>query len=228
MYIFLDMDNISKPLFQWQIKSFVQWPLTWALIPWSLLSESLFTHFATNVGDNIQISKYPNAREGFWATQDCFFWPPSLETVPLETPFHVLPDKPGRVWSGWEAAWTRGSWRMGSHRAKCAQSGFAHHRIETTSVNHRHFQQALEKLNPWHWVPWRELHLPQQNSKSLFPLPRYKGEGQCSWLPTQCKGNWTSFPISDHAGKTAPLLLLSLSSRESLLKTFWFWCICID
>lgn len=138
-YISFDMDNISKPLFQWQIESFVQWPLTWALIPWSLLSKCSLTHFATDVGDRIQISKYPNVWEGIWATWDCFFWPPYLEIVPLKTPFHVLPDKPGQVWSNCAAAGNGDSRRMGSHRTKWAQSVFAHRGVETVSVNHRHF-----------------------------------------------------------------------------------------
>lgn len=104
MYIFFDMDNISKPLFQWQIKSLVKWPLTWALIPWPSLSKCLLTHFVTNAGDSIQISKYPNVWEGIWATWDCFFWPPYLEIIPLKTSSHVPADKPGQVWSDCEAA----------------------------------------------------------------------------------------------------------------------------
>lgn len=45
VYISFDLDNISRPLFHWQIRSFVQWTLTRELLPWSWFSICFFTHF---------------------------------------------------------------------------------------------------------------------------------------------------------------------------------------
>ena len=119
VYISFGSDNISRPLFQWQIKSFVQWTLTWVLIPLSLFSVCPFAHFATNVDDSIQIP---------WCirkhlSQVGLLLLTSLQPVPFKTSFHMLPDKPGQIllwlWSSLDWGQLEDGESQGKVRSEC-------------------------------------------------------------------------------------------------------------
>lgn len=63
----------------------------------------------------------------------------------LKTSFHIFPglsiSEPGKVWSDWEAA----GGRMGSHtKQSVLRVHFAHHGIETMSVNYGTFNKLLK------------------------------------------------------------------------------------
>lgn len=251
MHICFDLDNVSKPLFQWQMKSFVQWPLTWALIPQCLLSKCLFTHFATNVGDCIQISKFPNIQMHIWryAYQrghlshvalllltslpwNCSFknhlstcWKKCSFKRHLSTSFQAYPFQ-SLVRFDLIGKQLEGGWEVTRNKV-CSECIL-----------------LIMGLKPCLWITgllissWK-VNPPEgscfSHSKTamfcyLFSLPRWKGEGQCSpHVPRKLYISSHQQPCWDPlAGKTAPLLLLSFSSREPLLKIFCFWCICID
>lgn len=135
-YISFNVDNTSRPLFQWQIKSLVRWTLTRVLKPRSLFSICLFAHSATDVDDSIQISWSIREHLSHIGLLLLTSLPPSnlFLSKHLSTCYQI---SLARFCS--HCAWTGDSWKMGSHTAKCTQSVSTHHGIETTSVNHSRF-----------------------------------------------------------------------------------------
>lgn len=157
-----------------------------------------------------------------------FFWPPYLEIAPLKTSFHLPADKPGQVWSDCEAA---GIWKSQDKVCSdciCPSRGW----------NRVCKSQALLKSS-WK-IKSLALSLLEggtsptaKQQRVIFPLCQGRKEkDNVPNSPHSARETVNLFPSAptprSTGWKNSSTALLSLSSREPLLKIFCFWCICID